>query len=355
MNTPRTIALLSKGMARYRYNFTEHFARAMDGRANVIAAPLGDDLWEVDYPALKAADGRVSYRDFPASWCQLDAWRPGLLGIMEYPLPMLRALFWARSRKVPVVVFTEVGDGEPKQTDTTPRTRWMHRLFAHLTDGQVALAPAARLPFGARNRPVHFAPHSIDTTEFTARPWSGTPSVTKILTVAQYLPRKGLDLMAAALAPLADKHRFEWRIVGTQDPAWLRQEIDRHQLTPHACIAGPRQGQELLAEFHQADVFVLPSRFDTYGVVTQEAAACGLPLIISRFAGSSQTLVQDGVNGFVVDPLDQQAFTQRLDELLSHPERWSAMGSESRQRAERYCVRRIANETAGWMNQFLPA
>lgn len=348
-----TIALLSKGLARYRYNFTEHFAKALDSRAKVIAAPLGDDLWEVDFPALKQASERVSYRDFPRSWRELDAWQPNLLGIMEYSLPMLRALVWAKVNRVPAIVFTELGAGEPMQSDTKPHTQWMHRVFASLTAGQVALAPAARQPFGALHRPVHFAPHSIDTNEFMAKKWTTPSDSCTLLTVAQYLPRKGLDLMAEALVPLIGKHRFHWRIVGTQDPAWLQEVLTKAGLTAHATIVGAMQGNALLAEFQQADAFVLPSRFDTYGVVCQEAAASGLPLIVSKFAGASQTVVRDGVNGFIIDPYDRAVFTQCLEQIITQPERWPLMGQESRKLAEHYSVQRVAGETAEWMLGFV--
>jgi glycosyltransferase involved in cell wall biosynthesis len=348
-----TIALLSKGLARYRYNFTEHFAKALDGRAKIIAAPLGDDLWEVDFQALKQASGCVRYCDFPRTWQELDAWQPNLIGIMEYSLPMLRALLWAKVNRVPAIVFTELGIGEPMQADTKLHTKWMHRVFASLTAGQVALAPAARQPFGAVHRPVHFAPHSIDTHEFTVKTWTTLGDSCTLLTVAQYLPRKGLDLMAEALVPLIEKHRFHWRIVGTQDPAWLREVVAKAGLTAHTTIVGAKQGAALLAEFKQADAFVLPSRFDTYGVVCQEAAASGLPLIVSKFAGASQTVVREGVNGFIIDPYDHAAFTQCLEQLIAQPARWQLMGQESRKLAEHYSVHRVARETAEWMLGFV--
>ncbi len=348
MSTP-VIALLSKGLARYRLDFTEHFAAALGDRARVIAAPLGDDLWEVDFPALKAAKGRVSHRDFPRTWAELDRWSPQLLGIMEYSAPMLRALFWARARDVPVVVFTELGSGEPKQRDVPRLTRWRHALFSYLTTAQVALAPAARLPFAARHRPVHFAPHSIDISTFQMPPPKPARDKATLLTVAQYVPRKGLDLMAAALAPLMSKHDFEWRIIGVQDPAWLQGVIRNTGLGDRAVIAGSKQGDALITEYHSADIFVLPSRFDTYGVVTQEAAACGLPLLISRYAGSAQTLVQDGRNGCVIDPLERDAFTRQLDRLMSERDRWSQMGRCSRALAERWSVDRVGAETADFV------
>jgi glycosyltransferase involved in cell wall biosynthesis len=348
------ILLLSKGLARYRYDLTEHLGTALAGRAQLTASPLGDDLWEVDFPALKSSVGLVKYQDFPNTWQQLDKLAPDLLGVMEYPPQMIKALLWAKVRGIPVVVFSEVGRGAPKQKQPL-QTRLLHSLMAHLTLGQIALSPAACEPFGATQRPILFAPHSVDTTLFKQREWPTiAPEKATILTVAQYIPRKGLDLMAAALAKLYSKYHFTWRIIGVQSPDWLHSVIEQYGLQEQAVVVGVKQGQALIDEFQAADFFVLPSRFDTYGAVAQEAGACGLPLLISRFAGSSANLVKDGANGYIIDPYDTLQFTEKLETLLSHPELWPEQGSISRSIAERYCLRHLAAQMADWLLQHLP-
>jgi glycosyltransferase involved in cell wall biosynthesis len=263
---------------------------------------------------------------------------------------MVKALLWAKHRRIPVIVATEIGAGLPQQKEVKLHTRLYHSLMAHLTDGQLACSPSARQPFGAPDRPIHFAPHSIDTTEFTVPEsrFQTEPTRTQILTVAQYHPRKGLDLMAKALAPLKEKHSFQWRIIGILDPTWLKSVIQESDLQDHTVITGPIQGPDLIQEFQQAHLFVLPSRFDTYGVVTQEAAACGLPLLISQHAGSSHNLVTSQ-NGQVITPEDTAAFTAALDHQLTHKELWPAQSLASRQLAETWCVRQSATSTAQWL------
>lgn len=353
-----TILLLSKGLARYRHLFTEHFAQALPPEVKVIACPYakGGTLWEVDFPALKAANGRVSYRDFPESQAEIAVMKPDLIGIMDYPVPMLRALAYGRRHKVPVVVFTEMGAGPPGQP-VALRTRLIHATMAHLTQGQVAHSPAAITPFGAGNRPIIFAPHSIDTTEFVPRSWPETPSTEpcRLLCVAQYVERKGQDLLANALKRVkAAGIPFTLRLVGNNaDQTWVRSVIDEAGISAETTITGPTMGADLIAEFQQADVFVLPSRFDTYGVVTQEAAACGLPLLISRHAGSSINLVKEGQNGHVINPDNPACFAARLQEVMTHPQRWPAMGALSRSLAESFCVRRLGAEVAHWMQPML--
>ena len=99
----------------------------------------------------------------------------------------------------------------------------------------------------------------------------------------------------------------------------------------------------------RCQIEVTEGRFDTYGVVTQEAAASGLPMLISRHAGSSINLVKEGQNGHVITPENTACFAARLQELMTHPQRWPAMGAVSRMLAESFCVRRTGAEVAHWM------
>jgi len=273
----RRVLLLSRGLAKYRQTFVEHFAAALPDDVEVLACPVWGPLWEVDFAALKQSQGRVKYCDMPARGSLVAESSPTVVGIMEYPWPMLRELLAAKRRRLPVVVFSELGLGEPRQPGVRLVTRIMHRYLASFTDAQVALSPSARVPFGAAHRPIQFAPHSIDTREFTPRTWtSPSPRKCRILCVAQYLPRKGQDLLAQALARAkAEKNiEFELRLIGIHDPQWLDDVLTSAGIRDRCTILGIKQGAELMAEYHQADLFVLPSRFDTYGVVTQEAAAC---------------------------------------------------------------------------------
>jgi glycosyltransferase involved in cell wall biosynthesis len=348
----KRILLLSLGLARYRYNFTENLAANLHQEADVFAAPYGKNLWEVDFDDLKKNSRCVTYIDFPTSWSQLDSLKPQLLSTTEYHPAMLKALLWARFRNIPVVVTTDLGRAAPYQKGVRLHTRLLHRIMSHFTEGQIAFTPSAIKPYSRSNKPVHFAPHSIDTQDFTPRNWSSPINGSvNILTVARYIPIKGLDLLAKALNMLKDSHSFRWTIIGTGDKSWLKSFIEKYGLTQKTDILGAITGDQLISEYKKGDFFVLPSRSDTYGVVTQEAAACGLPLLISQYAGSSFNLVKPGVNGFVIDPHHTADFTQKLQFMLEHPELWPKYGAESRLLAEKYCVRANAQSTAVWLKE----
>jgi len=83
---------------------------------------------------------------------------------------------------------------------------------------------------------------------------------------------------------------------------------------------------DVLDFYAAADLYVSPSREDSFGLPVAEAMACGLPVITSAFAGVAD-LIQSGVNGFVLrDPRDQQELARLLDELFRDPERRQRVG-----------------------------
>jgi glycosyltransferase involved in cell wall biosynthesis len=75
--------------------------------------------------------------------------------------------------------------------------------------------------------------------------------------------------------------------------------------------------------------------------------------VVSQYAGASVNLVKEGVNGHVIDPHDTASYASVLERLIKTPAAWPAMGEASRRLAEKYCVRKVAAETAGWIMQFV--
>ena len=96
--------------------------------------------------------------------------------------------------------------------------------------------------------------------------------------------------------------------------------------------------------FAAADAFILPTLYEAFALVTLEAAAAGLPLIVTRVNGTEE-LVNDGVNGWLVDR-DPIAFAAHLDELGSDPQRRAAMGRAARASAKHYDWARVVESSA---------
>lgn len=123
---------------------------------------------------------------------------------------------------------------------------------------------------------------------------SSPDSAVRLLSVGAIVPRKGFDVLLAALVSLKD---LNWRltIVGDDQRApitteALRQTITEHGLQDRIVLAGAQPASELAVHYQQADVFVLASRYEGYGMAYAEALAWGLPVIGTDAGAARDTL-----------------------------------------------------------------
>ena len=155
-----------------------------------------------------------------------------------------------------------------------------------------------------------------------------------LLTLASLTRRKAHDLLIDALANLKD-YAWRARFVGSPDfdPAWsieLRDQVRRLDLSERIEFAGPVADAQV--EYQNADAFVLPSRYEGYGMVFAEALAAGLPVIGAR-AGAVPEVVPEGA-GLLVPPDDSDALTAALRKLLTSASEREKMQSGARRAAE---------------------
>jgi glycosyltransferase involved in cell wall biosynthesis len=150
----------------------------------------------------------------------------------------------------------------------------------------------------------------------------GTPGGGRLLCVAAVVPHKGHDLLLHALRGIASP---PWRctVVGPVDgdPPFverLRRQSADWGLADRICFAGPRVGEELRRQYRAADVLVLPSRLEAYGMVVTEALAVGLPVIAAAVGGVPEALgrTADGPPGVLVAPHDAEALGEALGTWL---------------------------------------
>jgi len=104
---------------------------------------------------------------------------------------------------------------------------------------------------------------------------------------------------------------------------------------PQAVFAGQRHGTELATHYASADLFLFPSLTETFGNVTPEAMASGLPVVAFDYAAAAQ-LVTPGVSGVLVPPGDARAFEAAALALAERGAARAAMGAQARQAAARH-------------------
>jgi glycosyltransferase involved in cell wall biosynthesis len=162
---------------------------------------------------------------------------------------------------------------------------------------------------------VHVAEPGTDPAELAA----GTETAGALLSVAAVIPAKGHDVLLDALAPLAGL-RWQCRCVGSidRDPSFvevLRHRVRAGGMDGRVCFTGPQAEAELARSYAGADVLVLPSRGETYGMVVAEALARGLPVVAAEVGGVPEALGHGGDGtrpGLLVPPGDPAALRDAL-------------------------------------------
>jgi glycosyltransferase involved in cell wall biosynthesis len=279
----------------------------------------------------------------------LEECRPRLIVIQEYSPFSLGALRFARKRRIPVVVLTEVG--RRNRHFFSRRAQGWHAFWSRFVDGIAAACPAAHEPLSGGFLPSVATYHAMDARSFEPLPRKHTGPVT-FAYLGQLIPRKGLDLWleAARLLLAAGHGNFKLRIIGGGDENWVRGLAQAAGLADKMEWRGFLSGAALREALGTSDVFVLPTRQDTYAAVVHEAACLGLPLLVSGHAGAAEALVRDGENGFVVNPADARDFAQRMRFLLDARLR-ARLGAVSREVAEEFSAHRRGAALSHWMEE----
>ncbi|MDP7628531.1 MAG: glycosyltransferase [SAR202 cluster bacterium] len=160
-----------------------------------------------------------------------------------------------------------------------------------------------------------------------------------ILSVGRPEPLKGLDILVGALCRVDDLPNTRLVLVGGEPGR--DHELQRLQsiagslgVLDKITFAGAVGHSDIPKYMNAADVFVMPSYHESFGLAALEAMACGVPVMASR-VGGLKTIVRNGQTGYLIDWHCPEPFAQQLDVLLSNRALRETMGMEATARAEK--------------------
>ncbi|WP_213953489.1 glycosyltransferase family 1 protein [Variovorax sp. dw_954] len=158
--------------------------------------------------------------------------------------------------------------------------------------------------------------------------WGAPPGTPVVLFVGRLAAEKNLGALVSAFAAMRRK-RPDLRLVVVGVGPWREQLA---AAVPDAFFAGTRRGEELAAFYASADMFVFPSMTETFGNVTLEAMASGLPVLAYDHASAGQ-LIRSGHNGLLARLGDEDDFIAQALRLARDPGQAREMGRRARQSA----------------------
>jgi D-inositol-3-phosphate glycosyltransferase len=167
------------------------------------------------------------------------------------------------------------------------------------------------------------------------------PSGPVLLFVGRIQPLKGVDVAVRALAELNRPDALllvvggASGLEGSVEVARVMNLIDELGVRDQVRFVDPQPHHILSTYYRAADIVVVPSRSESFGLVAAEAAACGIPVVASA-VGGLLTLVDDGLTGYLIPGRDPSVFADRIRTILDDPALAASMGVRAAERARRY-------------------
>jgi phosphatidylinositol alpha 1,6-mannosyltransferase len=311
------------------------------------AFPPTGDL--IDIPALAMPGGRGEYRlgkGLPAPVrADLANYRPDIVHVSAPDWSGHRAISWARAKGIPTLASLHT------RFETYPRyygigfleplvirllTRFYNRVDRVMVPspgmGTLLREWGVTTPIGIWSRGIdhdRFNPARRDPA------WRRSLGIGDGEVAVSFLGRlvleKGLGIFADVIAELKRRGVPHRVLVIGEGPArgWFAERV------PDAVFAGFQSGDALGRAVASMDVFFMPSVTETFGNVTTEAMAAGVPVVAARATGAID-LVEEGVTGFLVPPTDVAAYADAIERLVRDPALRQAAGTDGHRAAARY-------------------
>jgi D-inositol-3-phosphate glycosyltransferase len=178
------------------------------------------------------------------------------------------------------------------------------------------------------------------------------PEATMLLFVGRLQALKGVDLALETLIEMRARGRNAMLAIvggpsgpdGRETLAALHRRVGEAGVIRHVSFVAPQAHQLLSTWMRAADVMLVPSRSESFGLVALESSACGTPVIASR-VGGLMTLIDPGVTGFLIDERDPVAWADAVERALD-PEHATAMSNAAVLLARQYTWRSAAQSLA---------
>ena len=289
------------------------------------------------YPELRVAAPRASMRK------HLEAFRPDLFHLFEPSLLGIGGIYYGKVLHVPIVIsyhtnlpaylhYYKLGFFEGAtwklmrerhlraDLNLCTSTVMMDELHHHGID---RLALWERAVDAQRFHPSKCSAQMRNT--LSAR----EPEKPLLLYVGRLSAEKDIGTLREVLRAMPE---VRLAIVGDGP---VRHELERHFRGTATYFAGYLRGEPLATAYASADVFVMPSKTETLGLVLMEAMAAGCPVVACR-AGGIPDAVEDGVTGYLFEPSDRHGLVNTVRRALANPAERATVRARARADVERH-------------------
>jgi glycosyltransferase involved in cell wall biosynthesis len=284
-----------------------------------------------------------------ASWLQKDKYNVIVVSNYSTPTGML-AIQILRCRKIPFVI--EV-DGGFAKNGLGFKERIKKYLLGSakywLSSGKITTEYL--IAYGAQKERIFWYPFTSLRQSEVARDISEISEKKQlrselsisgervVITVGQFIHIKGFDVLIKAWANMDSCYTL-LIIGGGELESEYRKSIEQLSLD-NVMVIGFKQKEELFKYYKAADLFVLPTREDIWGLVVNEAMACGLPVITTDKCIAGVELIEDNVNGVIIPAENVEMLSKKVHDILSHEELLNKMAHNSLERIKDFTLEKM--------------
>jgi mannosylfructose-phosphate synthase len=236
------------------------------------------------------------------------------------------------------------------QTVTTKLQREkLKELYGFVSDNVVVISPGVDV-------------HTFCPPKTAARPVDTKLPERYIFCLSRIDSNKGHDLLLKAFDLVRKKIDDVHLVIGggSPQPRQVEQQvfdsmkkiIDELSMHEKVHVIGYVPDELLVPSYQHAELFVLPSIFEPFGMTALEAMACGRPVVASKFGGI-KNVIHSGENGVLIDPADQKEFAEAMIKLLNAPKSAEGMGLKGRETIQKsYSWEAIADKHFAFYDRF---
>lgn len=253
--------------------------------------------------------------------------KPDLVVGSEYNPTILQAVHYCSRKKIPYISWTD-GTLHSERNIGRLQRKFRHYVISHAAAylASSTRSREAQIAYGAQAEKCFVSLLTVDVDQYRVE--QANRQANRLLCVGSLIERKGIDLLLRALNGIEEPWELALAGGGSEEEALhsLAQELG---IGERVHFLGYLSREELKREYAKSGIFVLPTREDCYALVILEAMCAGLPIVSSIYADGAYDMIENGENGVLVDPYQEEEFRTCLRELLQQPEKAEKMGQKS--------------------------
>lgn len=241
--------------------------------------------------------------------------KPDVVIGSEYNPTILKTVYWCKKRKIPYISWTDGTLNSEKNINFIQKVS--RKYIISNSNAYIASSTKskeAQIYYGANPKNIFISYLTVDINAYIQQRIKNDKF--QIIFVGRLIKGKGIDLLLKALSQIT--YDYKLIIAGDGDELYnLKQYTKELGIECKVNFAGFLQREELKRYYASSSLFILPTLGDCYGLVILEAMCASLPVIASTYADGAKDLIEEGKNGYIINPYNTNELAKIIMRLMN--------------------------------------